>query len=92
MEQLIREWVMSCEQCIRESQINQCPNRLHLQSPIVHVTAPEEALQINLVPELPPSSGFENIAKAMDVISRYLFAYPTSNKTPKQLLKSSSNL
>ena len=37
-------------------------------------------MQIDLVPGLPPSGGYENIVTAMDVFSRYLFAYPTSNQ------------
>ena len=34
-------------------------------------------MQIDLVPGLPPSGGYENIATAMDVFSCYLGAYPT---------------
>ena len=37
---------------------------------------PEDALQIDLIPNLPPSGGNENIITALDVFSRYLFAYP----------------
>ena len=37
-------------------------------------------MQIDLVPGLPPSGGYENIVTAMDVFSRYLFAYPTANQ------------
>ena len=84
MAHLIREWVMSCEQCIRESRIDRSLTRPHLQNPNEHITAPEDATQIDLVPELPPSGGYENIVTAMNVFSRYLFAYPTSN----QLLRS----
>ena len=40
-------------------------------------------MQIDLVPELPPSGGYENILTAMDMFSRYLFAYPTSNQDAK---------
>ena len=77
--QLIREWVMSCEQSIRESRIDRSLTRPPLQNPNEHITAPEDAMQIDLVPELPPSGGYENLVTAMDVFSRYLFAYPTSN-------------
>ena len=77
MAQLIREWVMSCEQCIRESHIDRSRTRPPLQNPNEHNTAPEDAMQIDLVPELPPIGGYENIVTAMDVFSRYLFAYPT---------------
>ena len=42
-------------------------------------------MQIDLVPELPPSGGYENIVTAMDVFSRYLFAYLTSNQDAKTI-------
>ena len=87
MAQLIREWVMSCEQCIRESRIHPSLTRPPLQNPNEHITAPEDAIQIDLVPELPPSGGYENIVTAMDVFSRYLFAYPTTNQDAKTIAK-----
>ena len=87
MAQLIREWVTSCEQCIRESRIDRSLTRPPLQNPNEHITAPEDAMQIDLVPELPPSGGFENIVTAMDVFSRYLLAYPTSNQDAKTIAK-----
>ena len=36
-------------------------------------------MQIDLLPELPPSGCYENIITAIDVFSRYAFAYPVSN-------------
>ena len=71
MAQLIREWVMSCEQCVKESRIDHNLTRLPLQNPNEHITAPEDAMQIDLVPELPPSGGYENIVTIVDVFSRY---------------------
>ena len=85
MAQLIREWVISCEQCIRESRIDPSLTRPPLQNPNEHITAPEDAIQIDLVPKLPPSGGYENIVTAMDVFSRYLFAYPTANQDAKTI-------
>ena len=38
-------------------------------------------MQIDLLPELPPSGVYENIITAIDVFSRYPFAYPVSNPT-----------
>ena len=38
-------------------------------------------MQIDLLPELPPSGGYENIITAINVFSRYAFAYPVSNPT-----------
>ena len=40
-------------------------------------------MQIDLVPGLPPSGGYENIVTAIGVFSRYLFAYRTSNQDAK---------
>ena len=78
---------MSCEQCIRKSRIERnftCPP---LQKRNEHNNAPEDAMQIDLVPEIPTSGGYENIMTAMDVFSRYLFAYPTSNQDAKTIVK-----
>ena len=78
---------MSCEQGNTESRINPrltCPL---LQNPNEYITAPEDAMQIKLVPGLPPSGGYENIVTDMDVFSRYLFAYPTSNQGAKRIAK-----
>ena len=87
MAQLIREWVMSCEQCIRESRIDRSLTHPSLQNPNEHIVAPEDAMQIDLVLELPPSGGYENIVTAMDVFSRNLFAHPTSNQDAKTIAK-----
>ena len=87
MAQLIREWVMSCEQCIRESRVDRSLTRPPQQNPNEHITAPEDAMQIDLVPDLPPSGGYENIVTAMDVFSRYLFAYPTANQDAETIAK-----
>ena len=87
MAQLIRDWVMSCEQCIRESRIDRSLTRPPLQTPNEHITAPEDSMEIDLVPEIPPSGGYENSLTAMDVFSRHLFAYPTSNQDAKTIAK-----
>ena len=87
MAQLIKDWVMSCEQFLRESRINPRVTRLPLQNPNQYITAPEDAMQIDLVSGLPPSGGYENIVTAMDVFSRYLFAYPTSNQDAETVAK-----
>ena len=89
MAKLIREWVMSCEQCIRESRIDCSLTRPPLQNPNQHNTAPEDAMQIDLVPELPPSGGYENIVTAMNVFFTAVYLHTGHQiRTPKQLLKS----
>ena len=87
MAKLIRQWVMSCEQYIRESRVDNRLTRPALQNPNEHITEPEDAMQIDLVPELPPSGGYENIVTAKDVFSRYLFAYPTFNHDAKTIAR-----
>ena len=87
MAQLIRQWIMSCEQCLRESRIITRLTRPPLQNPNEYITVPEGAMQIDLVPGLPPSGGYENIVTAMDVFSRYFFAYPTANQDAKTIAK-----
>ena len=92
MAQLISDCVMSCEQCIRESGIDRSLTCPPLQNPNERITAPEDALQIVLVPDLPPSGGYENMVTAMDSFSRYLFAQPTSNQNAKTTGKDINNI
>ena len=87
LAQLLREWVMSCKQCIRESRIVRSFNLRPLQNPNEHINAPEDATHFELVPELPPSGGYEDIVIDIDVFSRYLFAYPASNQDAKTIAK-----
>ena len=51
---------------------------------------PEDAMQIDLLPNLPKSGGFQTVMTAIDVFSRYLFAYPlveaTASNTAKVLI------
>ena len=67
MAQLFRQWVKSCEQCIEKSLVHNRLLRPVLQNPSEHITATEDAMQVNLVPELPPSGGYEDIVTPMDV-------------------------
>ena len=38
-------------------------------------------MEIDLLPELPPSGGYENIITEIDVLSRYALAYPVFKPT-----------
>ena len=58
---------MSCEQCFKESLIDHSLTRSPLKNPNACLIVPENAMKIDLVPELPPSGGYENIVTAMDV-------------------------
>ena len=78
---------MSCEQCIRALRISPRLTRSHLQNPNEYLTGPVDAMQIDLVPRLPSSGGYENNVTAMNVFFRYLFAYPTSNQDATAIAK-----
>ena len=73
--------------CIRESRVDDRLTRPALQNSSEYTTAPEDAMQIDLVPELSSSGDYENIATAMEVSSRYLFAYPTCSEDAKTTAK-----
>ena len=83
---------MPCEQCITESRTDRSIIRIPLQNSNEHITAPEHAMQSNLVPELPLSVDYEKIVTAMDVFPRYLFAYPTSKQDAKTTAKDILNI
>ena len=51
MAQLTRELVISCEQCIKKSRINRRRTHAPLRNPHEYITVPEDAIQIDLVPE-----------------------------------------
>ena len=78
---------MSCEQCIRELRINHRLTRFPLQNSNEYITAPEDAMQIDLVPGLPHSGNYENNVTALDVFSCYLFAYPILNQNATTIAK-----
>ena len=92
MAEMITEWVMSCEKCIKESRINRRLTRAPLQNHNEYNFALEDTIQIDLVPEISPSGGYEKDVTAMDVFSGYLFAYPTSNQDAKTIVKDDNNI
>ena len=58
-----------------------------MKNPNEYITAPEDAMHIDLVPELLSAGGYENIVTAMDVFSRCLVAYPVFNQDAKRIAK-----
>ena len=75
----VRNWVRKCEICVQDKRIN----NTRITPELIHIPkwdlGPEDLMQIDLLPEWPPSGGYENIMTAIDVFSRYAFAYPVSN-------------
>ena len=48
---------------------------------------PEDAMQIDILRNLPPSGGYENIIIAMDVFLSYLFVYPIADASATSTAK-----
>ena len=72
----VKKWVDGCEICARDKRV---PNRL-ITPELLNLPewdlGTEDAMQIDLLPNLPTSGGYQTVMTAIDVFSRYLFAYP----------------
>ena len=70
-----------CEICVQVKRTN----NTRITPELIHIPewdlGAEDLIQIDLLPELPPIGGYENIITAIDVFSRYVFAFPISNPT-----------
>ena len=76
---IVKKWVQGCEICIKDKRIPNSSITPELLNLPEWDLGPEDAMQIDLLPNLPPSAGYKNIITAMDVFSRYLFAYPVTD-------------
>ena len=76
---IVKKWVQGCETCIKDKRIPNASITPELLNLPEWDLGPEDAMQIDLLPKLPPSGRYENIITAMDVFSRYLFAYPVTD-------------
>ena len=85
MAELVRKWIMSREQRIRESRGGNKLTSPALRNPRQHITGPNYSMPIDLYPELPPSDGYENIVIAMDVFYWDISAQPTTNQDAKTI-------
>ena len=74
-----QNWVRECEICIQDKRINNTRITPELIQFPEWYPGPEDLMQIDLVSELAPSGGYQKIFTAIDVISRYAFAYLISN-------------
>ena len=77
----VRNCIRDCEVCIQDKRIS----NTRITPELIHIPewdlGQEDLMQIDLLPELPPSGGYENIITAIDVFWRYAFAYSFSNPT-----------
>ena len=83
----VKKWVEGCETCARDKRVPNntiTPELLNLPE---WDLGPEDAMQIDLLPNLPTSGGFQTVMTAIDVFSRYLFAYPLIEATATNVAK-----
>ena len=83
---IVKKWVQGCETCIKDKRIPNASITPELLNLPEWDLGPEDAMQIDLLPNLPPSGGYENII-ALDVFSRYLFAYPVTDASATNTAK-----
>ena len=76
---IVKKWVQGCEICIKDKRVSNASITPELLNLPEWDLGPEDALQIDILPNLPPSGGYENVITALDVFSRYLFAYPVTD-------------
>ena len=83
----IRNRVTKCQMCIQNKRINNDLLKLQLLNCPDWDLGPEDILQTDILPYLPPSGGYDNIINAIDMFSRYLFAYPVTRITAPAVAK-----
>ena len=66
----VREWVQQCQFCVQDKRFDNSQFTTKVISIPEWYLAPEDVMHIDLLRELPPSGGYENIITAIDVFSR----------------------
>ena len=87
MAKHVKKWVEGCETCARDKRVPNntiTPELLNLPE---WDLGPEDAMQIDLLPNLPTSGGYQTVMTAIDVFSRYLFAYLLIEATATNVAK-----
>ena len=87
MAKYIKKWVSNCQVCIQTKRINNDLLRTELLNCPEWDLGPEDILQMDILPNLPPSGGYDHIITAIDVFSRYLLAYPVTRITATAVSK-----
>ena len=62
----IKQWEQNCEDCIKYKRINNCQIRPKMINNTDHVLEPEDILQIDILPNLPNSAGYQNIVTMIE--------------------------
>ena len=87
MAKHVKRWVEGCESCAKDKRVSNNSITLELLILPEWDLGSEDALQIDLLPNLPTSGRYETVMTAIDVFSRYLFAYPLTEATASNTAK-----
>ena len=75
MAKHVKKWVEGCEKCAKDKGVPNATITPDLPNLSELDLGPEDAKQIALLSNIPPSGGYEKVLTAILVFSRYLFAY-----------------
>ena len=75
----VKIWLRHCEAWKQDKRISNMKKEPELLKVPEWDLGLEDAMQIHLLPELPHGGGYENNFTAIDLFSRYAFAYPVSD-------------
>ena len=89
---LVKKWVQGCETCAKDKRTPNATITPELINLPEWDLGPEDAMQIDLLPNLPMSGGYNCIITAIEVFSRYLFAYPLIETTATSRVKVLSDI
>ena len=87
MAKHVKKWVERCQQCARDKRDPNATITPELPNLPERDFGPEDAMQIDLLQNLPPSEGYENVLTSIDVFFRYLFAYPLTDASAVNVAK-----
>ena len=77
----VRYWVEQRETCITDKRIKKTKLKRQLLNVFEWDMGQENAMQLEIFPELQLSGGYKNIVTGKEIFSRYAFAYPFSTPT-----------
>ena len=83
----LRAWVTSCPDFIAYRRVDTRQIHPKMLSNTDSTMGPGDCLEVDILPYLPSSNGYQQIKTMMDVFSRYLFAYPTQDMTDKTIAR-----
>ena len=83
----VKKWVEGCEICAKDKRVPNTVITPKLLNLAEWDLSPEDAMQIDLLPNLQTSGGYQTVMTAIDVFSRHIVAYPLIEATAANVAK-----